>query len=437
MGTLEAFGVTLDGPYFSASGRWVSPLNYLPEVREQMKLPSRVLIHDVTLRDGEQTARVAFTVEEKLFLAQEMDKIGIPSIEPGLPATEEDREVIRTLAQMKLRARVTPLVRVRDDDLNAAIACGAPGIVLEFGINPFLVKYAYNTTPEDLIEKIVVLSRRAKEEAGMYVEFMGWDTFRIPSLDYIKRFFGEVIERGAVDRITVSDTFGMAHPLAMRFFVGKLREWFPETPLGLHIHNDYGQATASAMMAIASGVDEVHCSVNSLGERAGNVATEEVVVACEHLLGIPTGVRLDGLYRLSQMVAEISKVRPASNKPIVGSGLFEVESGIVIHILRQFRNTALGEVALFPYLPGLVGREGPSLVAGRGTGRNFVEMTLEEMGVRATEGQVEEIVRRVKAVALRLKNALPPAVYQGIIREVLEGGPERGDGQGEGATAQR
>jgi 2-isopropylmalate synthase len=421
MATPEAFGVTLDGPYFGP-GRWVSPLNYLPEVRAQMRLPPRVTVHDVTLRDGEQTARVAFTVDEKLFLAQEMDKIGIPSFEPGLPATEEDREVIRTLVQMKLRARVTPLVRVREDDLEAALACGAPGMVLEFGINPFLIKYAYNMTPEQLVEKVVALSRRAKDEGGMYVEFMGWDTFRIPSLDYVKRFFGEILERGAVDRITVSDTFGMAHPLAMRFLITRLREWFPDTPLGLHIHNDYGQATASALMAIASGVDEVHCSVNGLGERAGNVATEEVIVACEHLLGVPTGVRLEGLYRLSQMVAEISKIRPASNKPIVGSGLFEVESGIVIHILRQFRATPLGELALFPYPPELVGREGPTLVAGRGTGRNYVEMTLEELGLEATTAQAEEIVRRVKSVALRLKNALPAAVYHGIIREVLGAG---------------
>ena len=418
MERLEAFGIALDGPYFGP-GRWVSPLNYLPEVRAQMRLPSRVTIHDVTLRDGEQTPRVAFTPEEKLFLAQEMDKIGIPSIEPGLPATEEDRYVIRTLAQMKLRARVTPLVRVRDDDVQAAISCGAPGMVLEFGINPFLIKYVYNMTPDQLIEKVVILSRRAKEEGGMYVEFMGWDTFRIPSLDYVKRFFAEIIERGAIDRITVSDTFGMAHPLAMRFFIETLREWFPNIPLGLHIHNDYGLATASVLMAIASGVDEVHCSMNGLGERAGNVATEEVAVACEHLLGVPTGIRLEGLYRLSQMVAEISKIRPASNKPIVGSGLFEIESGIVIHILRQFRATPLGEAGMLPYSPALVGREGPILLAGRGTGRNYVEMTLKELGLHATEAQIEEIVRRVKAVALRLKNALPLAVYHGIIREVL------------------
>lgn len=414
-----AFGVSLEGPYFSP-GRWASPLNYLPEVRGQMTLPSRLTIHDVTLRDGEQTARVAFTVEEKLYLAVEMDRLGITSIEPGLPATEEDREVIRTLSQMKLRSRVTPLVRVREDDLQAAIAAGAPAIVLEFGINPYLVKHAYNLTPEALIDRVVELSHRAKD-AGMYVEFMGWDTFRIPSLEYVKRFFGEIIERGRVDRITVSDTFGMAHPLAMQFFIRQLRAWFPKTPLGLHIHNDFGLATASALTAIASGVDEVHCSVNGLGERAGNVATEEVAVAAEYLLGVPTGIQLQGLTRLSQMVAEISKVRPATNKPIVGSRLFEVESGIIIHILRQFQDTPIGILGMMPYPPTLVGQAGVEFIAGRGSGHNFVEMLLAEMGRTVSKEQVAAIVERVKHTALVLKNGLPRDLVEAIVAEMLGG----------------
>jgi len=415
-----AFGVSLEGPYF-APGRWASPLNYLPDVRQTMTLPQRLTIHDVTLRDGEQTARVAFTVEEKLHLALEMDRLGIPSIEPGLPATEEDREVIRTLSGMKLRARVTPLVRVREDDLEAAIAAGAPAMVLEFGINPYLVKYAYNLTPETLIDRIVEFSRRAKDEAGMYVEFMGWDTFRIPSLDYIKRFFGEIIERGRIDRITVSDTFGMAHPLAMQFFIRQLRAWFPQTPLGLHIHNDFGLATASALTAIASGVDEVHCSVNGLGERAGNVATEEVAVAAEYLLGVPTGIRLQGLTGLSQMVAEVSKVRPATNKPIVGSRLFEVESGIIIHILRQFHNTPMGVLGMMPYPPTLVGQPGVEFIAGRGSGHHYVEMLLAKRGRTATKEQIGAIAERIKQTALVWKNGLPPEVVEGIVAEILDG----------------
>jgi len=410
-------GFPLQEPYFDGK-TWVSPFNFLEDVRRQMQLPQKVLIHDVTLRDGEQTPRVSFSVDEKIALAVEMDKIGIPSIEPGLPVLPEDREVIRTLSQMKLNARITPLCRVKQEDVDAIIACGANGMVLEFGINPYLVKYAYRMTVEQLIEDIIRFSNQAKNETGMYVEFMGWDAFRIPSLDYIKRFFGEILERGSIDRITLADTFGMAHPLTMQFIFTKLREWFPGVPLGLHIHNDFGLATANALMAVACGADEIHCSFNSLGERAGNAATEEVVVALEHLLKVDTGVRLDGLARVSQIVAEVSKVRPGRNKPIVGEGIFEIESGIVIHILRMFQQTDLGKGALLPYPPELVGRPDVQLVAGKGTGRNYVEMLLAERGIQATEEQVATLVRRIKDMAIILKNALPAAVVEGLIEEV-------------------
>lgn len=411
-------GFPLEKPYFDGKS-WVSPFNFLEEVREQMQFPEKVYIHDVTLRDGEQTPRISFTVEEKLALAQEMDKIGIPSIEPGLPVLPEDREVIKTLSQMKLNARITPLCRVKQEDVDAIIECGADGMVLEFGINPYLVKYAYKMTVEHLIEEIIRLSNYAKNETGMYIEFMGWDAFRIPSLEYIKRFFGEILERGSIDRITLADTFGMSHPLTMQHVYKKLREWFPGVPLGLHIHNDFGLATANALMAVACGADEIHCSFNSLGERAGNVATEEVTVALEHLLKVDTGIKLEGLARVSHMVAEVSKVRPGRNKPIVGDGIFEIESGIVIHILRMFQDTELGRGALLPYPPELVGRPEVQLVAGKGTGRNYVEMLLAERGIQATDEQVATLVRRIKDMAIILKNALPPSILEGVIQDVV------------------
>jgi isopropylmalate/homocitrate/citramalate synthase len=152
-------------------------------VREHWIVPDRVEIHDVTLRDGEQTARIVFTPDEKVLLAQELDALGVASIEPGLPATPEDREVISTLAGMGLRAKVKPLVRVRDDDVAHAIDSGADAMVLEFGINPYLLQIVYDTTPEELTARVIEYSKAASD-AGMEVEFMGWDTFRIPSLDY-------------------------------------------------------------------------------------------------------------------------------------------------------------------------------------------------------------------------------------------------------------
>jgi 2-isopropylmalate synthase len=415
----EAFGILLKEPYFISS-KWVSPLNFYEEVRQRMTVPKKVIIHDVTLRDGEQTPRVAFRAEEKLFIAEEMDKIGIPSVEPGLPVIEEDKQVIKTLVQMDLSARITPLARVRQEDVEFLIDAKVDGMVLEFGINPYLIKYAYNLTPDELISRIIEYSNRAKQETGMYVEFMGWDTFRIPDLNYIKNFFSRILEKGSIDRITISDTFGMAHPLAMQFMIQKLREWFPTIPLGLHIHNDFGLATANALMAVVSGVDEVHCSVNGLGERAGNAPTEEVAMALEYLLNIDTGINLKGLNRLSEIVAEASKVYPATNKPIVGSRLFEIESGIVIHIMRELKKKGLAFAHMLPYDPQTVGHSPVQFIPGKGTGHHYVESLLEELKVSASQEQVGEIVKRIKATAAVLKNALPRDLAESIVWEVLK-----------------
>ncbi len=415
-----AFGVALEEPYFTDE-KWVAPLNFAPEFRQETTFPQQVRIHDVTLRDGEQTARIAFTPEEKIFLAQQLDQLGVASIEPGLPATPEDREVIRTLAGMGLSAQIVPLVRIKEEDVTATLEAKADGMLLEFGINPYLLEHVYGTTPAELTARIREYASWGKE-AGMYVEFMGWDVFRVPSLDYLRRFFEAILEPGHLDRITVSDTFGMAHPLAMYRFIGQLRSWFPGVSLGLHIHNDFGQATGSTMMAIAAGVDEVHSSINGLGERAGNVATEEVAMALQYLLDIDCGIRLERLKSVSDIFAEVAKKKRAFNKPIVGSGLFDVESGIVVHVLRQMSKTPLGEHALFPFPPAAVGHDRYQIVAGRGSGQNSVALFLEARGIEASADQLLEITRRVKHAGLMLKEAVPDNVLDAIIADVLATG---------------
>ena len=414
---LSAFGTDLKPPYFTAAG-WVSPLNFLPELRAQWTIPGRVEIHDVTLRDGEQTARIVFTPQEKIEIAKELDALGVASIEPGLPATPEDRDVISALASMDLRAKVKPLVRVREEDVVHAIECHADAIVLEFGINPFLLKLVYGITPEVLAARVIEYSNTAKS-AGMEVEFMGWDTFRIPTLEYVRRFFEPIVEKGSIDRLTVSDTFGQAHPSAVAHMFSELRSWFPGLPLGLHVHNDFGLATATAIVALTSGASSLHTSVNALGERAGNVATEEAAVALQYLLGIDAGIDLSRLTRVSEIVGEVAKRPVAPNKPIVGTHLFEVESGIVVHILEQMRTSALGETGISPFPAELVGRESFVIVPGRGSGRHSVRALLEQLEIDATDEQMDEITERVKQLALVLKNGLPADVFAGVVHDVL------------------
>jgi len=410
-----AFNVELNSPAFTDE-RWVAACNWWPEVRDQMNTPEQVLIHDVTLRDGEQTARIAFTPEEKIYLALELDKLGVHSIEPGLPATPEDLEVIKTLSSMDLRAKIVPLVRVLESDVEATLESKADGMLLEFGINPYLMKYVYKTDPDKLASDIIRFAKLGKEQ-GMYIEFMGWDAFRIEDIGFVENFFKQVAESPDIDRITVADTFGMGHPLATYAYISKLIRW-TNKPVGFHIHNDYGMASADSLMAISAGADMVHTSINGLGERAGNVSTEELAVICQHLLDIDAGIDLTRLKPISDLVAEVSKAKPAKNKPIVGDGLFEVESGIVVHAIEALKQTPLNG-KLFPYPPEAVGQAPYQVVLGRGTGLHSIRRLLSERGINASDEQIAEIVHKVKQAGLIAKNALPHSFVENILTETF------------------
>lgn len=410
-----AFGSELKEPYFDEN-RWVSALNGIPEVTSQVDYPEKVLIHDVTLRDGEQTARIVFTPEEKIFLAQELDSLGVHSIEPGLPATPEDQQVIAELARMDLKAKIVPLVRVMESDVRASLDANVDGLLLEFGINPFVMRDVYNTDPDSLIDQIAEYSCEAKA-AGKYVEFMGWDVTRIPDIKFIEEFFTKLVERAKVDRVTIADTFGMGHPLTTYHLIKELKRWTGKS-VGYHIHNDYGMATANSIMAVSAGADMIHGSMNGLGERAGNTATEEAAVVLQHLLDIDTGLDLSRLKPLSDLVTEISKARPARNKPIVGEGLFEIESGIVVHALGKLEKAGFKD-AVFPFSPQTVGHHPLDIVYGRGTGNHSVRQMVADKGLEASDEQIANITRKIKSSALYVKNGLPDTYTNQIILDEL------------------
>lgn len=411
-------GNVLQPPWFTPQ-KWVSPLNFSEEIRRQLHIPEKVWVHEVTLRDGEQSSGVVFRADEKVAIAKALAEAGFPSIEVGLAAvSDDDVDALRTISQLKLPSRIMVLARVLKEDVDAAIQHGAQGIVLEIGINPWMVKHAFRLTTEEMIGGVVQLSRYAKEH-GLYVEFMAWEAFRLSNLDYLRRIVTEIAEKGAIDRITIADTFGMAHPLAVQHVIRQLKSWIPHLPVSYHVHNDFGLATAGALMALTSGADGVHSSFNGLGERAGNVSTEEIVAVLELLMGIPTGIQLSQLYRISQLIAQISKRPVAENKPIVGSKILEIESGIPIQLLNILEQHGLGRH--FGYDPVLVGHPGITMVPGKGSGRSFVQMVLKEKGIQATPEEVERIVRRVKEEGIIRKAIVPWTEFDRIVQEVTRG----------------
>ena len=411
-----AFGFDLDEPYFTKD-KWVSPYYFANDVQSEVTPPRKVHIHDVTLRDGEQAPRIAFTPDEKIMIALELNKLGVHSIEPGLPATPEDRDVIRQLIKMGLKSKIVPLCRVKEEDVKACLDLKPDGVLLEIAINPYFLRDVYNKTPESLIDEVAEYAKEFRRQ-GRYIEFMGWDAFRVPAA-YPEQFFTRFAEKVDVDRITVADTFGMSHPLAMFKFIRKMRQWTGK-PIGLHIHNDFGLATANSVMAISAGADMVHTSVNGIGERTGNVATEEVALALQHLFNIDCGIDLSKLTNISEIVAEISKVERARNKPVGGAGIFEVESGIIVHVIDNLSRSEVGRYGMHPYKPSITGREDLQIVAGRGTGHHSTRLFLEQRGIKADQETIERITERIKQAALSLKNALPKSLLDEIIAEELK-----------------
>ncbi len=383
---------------------WAPPLNFVDELRNQFNLQKNIYVHDVTLRDGEQTPGVAFTTEEKIMIAHELNQAGVASIELGLPVIAKDFEAMRILVGEKLKARLTCLVRARESDIDKAVEAGIDSVILEHSINPYTCKIAYGMDEKQLIDKNVEMIKYAKNK-GLWVNWMGWDAFR-SDFDYIKRVFQAVVEQGDPDALTIADTFGMLHPLVTFEFFKQIRKWFPDKLIELHEHNDLGMATANALCAITAGANAVHTAVNGLGERAGNISLEEIVTVLHGCFHIDCSVKLSRLCRLSKLMEQISKVKLASSKPIVGNQLFTVESGLIMHMFINAQKQGFPATIMQPFLPELVGQKQIEYVIGKGAGRTTVEYFLDKIGAKLSEDKVAQLIDLIKKESTLRKSYL-------------------------------
>lgn len=404
----------VDVPYFDEN-RFVSPWNFIAGVHpETMK--KRVYIHDVTLRDGGQTPGVVWRADERVRIALALDELGVEEIEIGMPIVPEVHAAMKELLKRNLRAKIVPFARARQDDIDAAVDAGATAIVVEHCLNPYLNKYVYNLTREQLIERLLRWLEYAKDQ-GLRTTFMAWDVTRA-SFDFVWEIYATVVREVRPDALVITDSFGVASPYAIFMAVRRFKEAFPDIPLELHLHNEFGLAMGSVFAAVAAGLDGVHTSMNGLGERTGNVPTEEVAAALQILLGIDTGVDLAKLGSVSRLVQEISKIALAPNKPIVGSRVFTVESGVVTHIIRAMEEIGC-RTAMTPYTPELVGHSPVELVLGQGTGRHTIGYFLEQSGISTTQEEAEEILKIVRKEAEIRKGLLNVEDLKDIARAVL------------------
>ncbi|MFC4358603.1 (R)-citramalate synthase [Halobium salinum] len=349
-----------------------------------------VLLLDTTLRDGEQAPGVSLTPEEKADVARALDRAEVDVVEAGSACTGAgERETVRRVAELGLDATVTSFARGVKGDVDLALDCGVDGVHVVVPASDRHVETKVGTTRDDVVETTTELVEYARDH-GLWVEVIGEDGSRADA-DFLDRVARATHDAGA-DRFCYADTVGHASPEEVAESVARLTEFGPTS---VHTHDDLGFAMANVHAGLTNGADMVHATVNGVGERAGNVALEEVAVALDHCYGVETA-KLDELYDLASLVAQVTGVPLPPNKAVVGENAFAHESGI--HTDGTLKDDRMYE----PYPPERVGRE-RRLVLGKHAGRAGVRAALAEHDVDADEEELAAVVERVKALGERGK----------------------------------
>ena len=390
---------------------WVSPYNFVDEVRAGLDLPKKVEIHDATLRDGEQTPGVVFRKDDKVRIAQKLDEVGIERIEAGMPAvSEEDFAAIKEITRLGLKAKIYAFARAMTVDIDKAVECGCHGVVIEIPIGYPKLKYQFKWTWEDVLRKSIDCINYARKR-NLHTVYFPYDTTRSREED-LTNLLSRLMEVAPPDSIGVIDTMGCALPEAVKYLVRKVKK-LTGIPVEIHTHNDFGMGVATELAAVAAGAEVVHSCVNGLGERTGNAALEELMVGLHILLGMKTQYRFDKLIELSDLVSSLSKVTLASNKPVVGKGNYIRESGIGIDLVMT------KPLAMFGTAPRLTGREA-EIVLGKKSGKASITYTLEKLGIKnVSDESVTEILKAVKDKGTEKKGLLSPDEIQEIIKRKL------------------
>lgn len=403
-------------PYFNEK-KWVSPMNFLSEVMPNTT-SKKVYIHDVTLRDGEQTCGLNWTEQERIDIAVELDKLGVKSIEVGMPIISEDiGRAIRKLVDMNLNAEIIAFCRARQDDIDYAIEAGVKKIIVEHAVNPYTNYFAYKVETDELLERVISSIEYAQSK-GLKVTFMGWDVSR-GTLDYAKKVYTEVVRRTNPESVVFTDSFGVATPHAVYHVIKELKEALGDTPVEFHVHNEFGMAMGAVTAAVYAGVDGIHSSINGLGERTGNVATEEVAAALEILLNVETGIELGRIDGITKMVEEITNIQIHNNKPVTGKRLFWLESGVPVQAKTRLEEGGIS-AAMTPYLAEIVGRENTQIVLGGSSGKENIQIYLEDLDLPFDEEDIDILVEKVKIKGRKHRRVLTKEEFLDIYNSTVK-----------------
>jgi 2-isopropylmalate synthase len=378
--------------------------------------PGRVFIFDTTLRDGEQSPGCSMTVPEKLRMAHKLAELGVDILEAGFPiASEGDFEAVRSVGA-EVNVRVAALARCMTADVERAAKAlektraGKPRIHTFLATSEIHLKHKLKKTQDQVVEDAC----RAVELARKYVddvEFSAEDGART-EVGYLERVAKAVVAAGA-GTVNIPDTVGYSLPDEYGALIGRVVKAVPGAIVSVHCHDDLGLAVANSLAAVQNGARQIECTVNGIGERAGNCSLEEVVMAIKtrrDRMPYEVGIETRELYPASKLLTEIIGVAPQPNKAIVGRNAFAHEAGI-------HQDGYLKERTTYEIIdPKTVGVPESRLVLGKHSGRHALKARCDELGVSLDRAQLDEVYTQFSALADRQKGILDEEIKALAVR---------------------
>ncbi len=386
----------------------------------------QIRIFDTTLRDGEQSPGFSMNINEKVRMARQLEMLGVDAIEAGFPvASQGDFEAVRLIAMAVNEVQVAGLARANEHDIDRAWEAireaRRPRIHTFISTSDIHLTHQLRKSREEVLGMTSAAVKRAKSYTEN-VEFSAMDATR-SDRDYLCRVIEAAIDAGATT-VNIPDTVGYAIPTEFGGLIRYLREHVPninKAVISVHCHNDLGLATANAIAAVLNGARQIECTINGIGERAGNTSLEEVVMILytrkEHIR-FTTGIKTAEIYNTSRLLTRITGVAVQPNKAIVGANAFAHESGI--HTDGLLKDKITYEIMT----PESVGVTKSNLVLGKHSGRHAMKDELHKRGYDLSDEMVNKIFERFKELADQKKD-LYDEDLETIVAEIVLRAPEK------------
>jgi 2-isopropylmalate synthase len=362
------------------------PNQYAEEYNAVEKEPKRIRILDSTLREGEQHPGVSFTIKQRIQIAWMLDYFGVDQIEISPIISNDHADATKTIIKQGLSADIVAHGRALKEDIDVSLKCDATWVAAYLGISDIHLKDKLRISRDEALNRAVKTVEYAKSH-GLKIRFTVEDGCRADPQFLIK--VCKAIEEAGVDRISLPDTVGVLRPIGMYNFVKRVRSEV-NVPLDAHVHNDIGFALANAFAACDAGADQIHTTIDGIGERTGIPSLAETAVALAYLYKSPNDFRLDMLVDLSRLIEQYTTIKPYDSKPIVGESAYKHKAGT--HLAAILRNPAAYE----PIPPRTVGQT-RKVVFGELAGKTGAEYLMSILGL-------EKNVENAKNVANGLKN---------------------------------